>query len=185
MEAIINIIQKHLTPDKETIIGVLASFVIWNLINFIVMSIDLPDKHLSRKDYLDLRNRMSSLVHGLIALALSGYHTFFLAFECGGKNSDFDKMIMMTSVGYFIYDLVVMAYFRLLDLSMFIHHMICITGLYITLCEGKNGGYLIAALFVAEISNPVMHFRILLKHLGKRYTKLYEFCEISYICKRL
>jgi hypothetical protein len=114
---------------------------------------------------------------------LAGYHTYFLAIDCGGKNTTFDRFILEMSMGYFLYDLVAMAYLRLLDGSMFIHHMICITGFYITLCEGRNGSYTIAALFVTEISNPIMHFRIVLKHLGKRYTKLYELCEMTYIGK--
>src|SRR5947208_8845679 len=110
MEAITNFLNDHLTPDKGSIQGIFISFVIWNILNFIVMSLNLPDKHLLRKDYLDLRNRISSLVHGLIALFLAGYHTYFLAIECGGKNTTFDRFILAMSAGYFLYDLAAMAY---------------------------------------------------------------------------
>jgi len=38
----------------------------------------------------------------------------------------------------------------------------------------------VAGLFVAEVSNPSMHARIMLKHIGKRYTRSYEFAEFCY-----
>ena len=35
-------------------------------------------------------------------------------------------------------------------------------------------------LFVAEVSNPAMHLRIMLRNLGKRYTRAYEVSEYAY-----
>lgn len=35
-------------------------------------------------------------------------------------------------------------------------------------------------MFIGEISNPSMHLSAMLKHVGLRYSKLYEFCEISF-----
>lgn len=84
-------------------------------------------------------------------------------------------------MGYFLYDLVAMAYLGLLDKGMFIHHSFCINGMYITLVGGISASYPIHGLFVTEISNPIMHVRMVIKHLGMRYTKAYEFAEISYI----
>ena len=37
-----------------------------------------------------------------------------------------------------------------------------------------------AGLFVAEVSNPAMHMRIMLKHVGLRYTRAYEVAEFCY-----
>lgn len=36
-------------------------------------------------------------------------------------------------------------------------------------------------MFIAESSNPPMHLRIMLKHLGMRYTKAYETFEIAFM----
>ena len=36
------------------------------------------------------------------------------------------------------------------------------------------------ALFVAEISNPAMNIKNILRGLGKRYTRAYEVAEYSY-----
>ena len=74
-----------------------------------------------------------------------------------------------------------MAYFRILDAGMFIHHLMCIFGMYLGICEGVSLNYIIDGLYISEISNPVMHIRIISKHLGLRYTKLYEICELLYI----
>lgn len=88
---------------------------------------------------------------------------------------------MANSVGYFSYDLAAMAYFKLLDRGMLIHHTMCIVGMYVTLTDNVGASYAIAGLYVTEISNPIMHFRMMVKHLGKRNTKLYEVAELSYI----
>lgn len=106
------------------------------MLNFIVMSLKLPDSHLNRVDYLDMRNRIVSFFHGLISLFLAGYHTYFLHSECGQKNTDLEKLIVMNSAGYFFYDFVAMAYYGLLDKGMFIHHNICIIGMLLALAEG-------------------------------------------------
>jgi hypothetical protein len=91
--------------------------------------------------------------------------------------TEFERFILVFSSGYFTYDLVAMWYYGLLDSSM------CMLGLLCGLEVGHSVNYLIDALFVTEISNPTMHARLVLKHLGKRYTKAYEVSELSYICK--
>jgi hypothetical protein len=98
------------------------------------MSITLPDKHLSREDYLDMRNRIVSFFHGIISLVLSGYHMYFLQNECGQKNTELERFIINNSAGYFFYDFIAMTYYGLLDWGMFIHHFICIVGMTIGLC---------------------------------------------------
>ena len=165
------------------IYGFLLSFVIWNIINLIIMNLNLPDKHLKREDMLDMRNRMVSFIHGFLLMFLSGYHTYFMHSECGQKNTDYEIFIVLLSAGYFFYDLVAMAYFGLLDAGMFIHHNMCVMGMSIALAQGISTNYIVLGLFVAEISNPAMHVRMVVKHLGMRYTKLYEVSELTYICK--
>ena len=74
-----------------------------------------------------------------------------------------------------------MAYFGLLDKGMFVHHFMCVIGMSTCLYENISANYLVAGLFISEISNPIMHVRMVLKHLGLRYTKSYEVSEFSYI----
>lgn len=159
------------------------SFLIWNTMNLIVMNLNLPDKHMKREDMLDMRNRLTSLVHGTTSLFMAGYSTYFIRSQCGEHNNKFEEFLLIFSAGYFAYDLLVMAYFRILDMTMTIHHSICITGMTIALITGNSGDVLIACLMHTEISNPAMHIRMVLKHLGKRYTKAYETSEVTYMSK--
>lgn len=92
-----------------------------------------------------------------------------------------EKMIIVNSFGYFSYDFVAMAALGLLEWGMSIHHLLCLSMGYIAIIEDVSLNYLVTVLFISEISNPCMHIRIIIKHLGMRYTKLYECLEISYI----
>ena len=53
------------------------SFVFWSTVQAILMQWpDLSCYKIERKTYLDLRNRMVSFIHGLVALLLSAYQVF-------------------------------------------------------------------------------------------------------------
>jgi len=145
------------------------------------MCLPLPDSHLKRNHMLDMRNRIVSFFHGSIILAFSGYHMYFLHSDCGASNTSLERNIIVTACGYYIYDFVAIAYYSLLDMGMSIHHIMCVLGFVIMMCQGNSAGFLINALFSAEVSNPVMHVRMVLKHMGLRHTKAYEVTELAYI----
>lgn len=178
------LLEQHLTEDVVFDLKLLvSSFVVWNIVNLIVMYSKLPDGHLARNDMLDMRNRIVSCMHGTISIFLAAYNTYFLHSECGQKNTKFEEHILIFSCGYFFYDFLAMCYFGLMDASMFIHHFICMFGMAYCVISDISASTLIAALFVSEISNPAMHIRMVLKHLNKRYTKAYESAELMYIGK--
>ncbi len=177
-----NILSSYISEDmQQTLQTLLVSFVLWNILNIIAMKVNLPDKHLPRNDWLDLRNRIVSIVHGTTLIFASGYNTYFAKSSCGEYNTNFETNLIQFSNGYFLYDLIAMAYLGLLDTSMFIHHLICLGGYTGGLMTGRSADVLVAAMFFTEISNPYMHFRIIMKHLGKRYTRAYETSEITYM----
>lgn len=134
---------------------------------------------------LDLRNRIVSLIHGSSIMLLAGYNTYFIHSQCGEDNTKFEEFLLNFSGGYFSYDLIAMAYLGICDRSMLIHHLICITGIVFGLFSSSAGNILVGALFLTEISNPAMHVRVVLKHLGLRYTKAYETAELVYMRKYL
>lgn len=74
-----------------------------------------------------------------------------------------------------------MAWYGLLDAAMIMHHGITIIGMSIALAQGVSANLVVGGMFIAEASNPPMHLRVILKHLGLRYSKAYEFFEISFI----
>mgnify|MGYP001567766370 CR=1 FL=1 len=122
-----------------------------------------------------------SFLHGIVSLVFSSYLMFYLPLTCGETNTSLEIFLVSNSCGYFLYDFIAMAYFKLLDKAMCFHHFICITGMWIALASGISGNYISAGIFISEVSNPFMHARIILKHFELRYTKAYEFSEICYI----
>jgi hypothetical protein len=82
-----------------------------------------------------------------------------------------EYLILVNSGGYFLYDVVGMWWFGLLAIDMAIHHSLCIGGIIVVLLEGHDSCLVVAGLFVAEVSNPAMHVRVMLRNVGKRYTK--------------
>ena len=63
---------------------------------------------------------------------------------------------------------------------MIFHHGLCIVGMLLPVYENVGGNFAMKALFFAEVSNPVMHYRHLTRFSGRRYTLLYELFEISF-----
>lgn len=123
---------------------------------------------------------MVSFWHGLAALILSGYQVFFVPYACGDATSAVSYFILVNSGGYFMYDVAGMYCFGLLDIDMAVHHCLCIGGIIVVLLSGHDACHVVAGLFVAEVSNPPMHVRVMLRNLGKRYTMAYEVAEYCY-----
>ena len=74
---------------------------------------------------------MVSFVHGVSILLMSAYHVLFTFTECGDATNSFEYFVLVLSGGYFTYDTLAMAWFRLLDIDMTFHHLLCITGMLI------------------------------------------------------
>ena len=149
----------------------------------LLFPVPLANKYrkLPLNDELDVRNRFISLIHGVVALYLSGYEFFFLPASCGDANTFYESYVMLISTAYFTYDFLAMAYYGLLDWSMTLHHFVVILGMGLNIYNGYSAHLLLGGMFVAEISNPPMHLRCMMKHLGLRYTKSYEAADILFL----
>ena len=157
------------------------SIAFWTVVQIAFFQFPNLDAYkMSRGDYLDFRNRMVSFIHGLACLCLSGYHMVYMRTDCGESKNFIEYITLVMSGGYFTYDLLGMAWFSILDLDMGVHHFLCISGIIAVLVQDIGCGHVVMGLFVAEVSNPAMHLRILLRHLGKRYTRGYEMAEYTY-----
>jgi hypothetical protein len=155
---------------------------IWTAIYLVVLAIGSQFKlKISRNDELDVLNRVVSILHGTAGLVLSGYHFATYGAHCSYPNVDFEAQVFMMSAGYFIYDFLAMAFYGLLDAPMTLHHIVVVIGEIMTVELGTAASLSLSALFIAEVSNPAMHMRVILKHLGLRYTKSYEFFELSFL----
>ena len=158
---------------------------LWSLlyigVKLIPLDVRIDGKDPSKLQRADLNNRIVSFIHGLFAMFFGAYHWLFLRTECGELNSSFERFGMSFSVSYFIYDFFCMMAEGLLDNAMLIHHPLSIIGLSIPLFENVSGNYCMLAIFISEISNPPMTLRHILRLTGKRYTKAYEWSEVSFI----
>jgi len=179
------------TPKLNTFLGILLALTFWTVLYNILMLVPLA-KHkqmkkdgkpieVTKKEVLDIQNRMVSFVHGLTLIVLSFIDITFENRPYGSANSDLQKFTLTISLGYFMYDTLAMTYYKLLDTPMMFHHGIVCLGVYLSLCFDASGSEILAGMFISEVSNPVMHMRLILRSFGLRHTKLYEFCEFAYI----
>ena len=132
-------------------------------------------------DDLDTRNRLPAIFHGLTLFLFASNLYYRFPGSCGDPNNEYSKRLIYFSVGYFQYDFWAMVHYGLIDFAMTAHHWACIIGMSIPLTYGMSANYIVMGMFVAEGSNAFMHTRAILRTFGLRFTKAYEFCEISFM----
>jgi len=166
------------TEEKLTFFG--GAFVAWTVLYiFVHYNLELPSK-LGNRKINDVKNRVVSIVHGLFALVVSGYHLYRDNPQYAEPATNIQHIILLTSGAYFTYDFFACIYFGLADMGVVLHHVMCLVG--IASCElTNNATTALTGLFLAEASNFPMHFRAILRMLKMRYTKLYEMFECMYI----
>jgi hypothetical protein len=164
--------------DKLTFFG--GAFAAWTvLFLFVNFNLDLDPK-LGKRKINDIKNRAVSIVHGLFALFVSGYHIYRDNPQYAEPASNIQHVIMLTSCAYFLYDFIACAYYGLADTGLVLHHAMCLIGIGSSELM-NNATTALMGLFFAEVSNFPMHFRCILRTFKMRYTKLYELSEVLYI----
>lgn len=188
MSDIINMEELHVFLNEYIYTGLMPfGIIFWSMLYIIVLNTGIVTKKMDLTDKLDIYNRIVSIVHGYLLTFGCGYEFFVFIWKgnydagCGQENNDLQKFILCASISYFIYDFLAMAYYGLLDWAMSIHHFVSVLGQVLTLASGHSAILLMCGMFVGEISNPSMHFRMILRHLGLRYTLAYEILEILFI----
>jgi len=158
---------------------ILYSAVSWMSICLLIET-TISFKFLSKKKAHDLKNRIVSIIHGLYCLILTGYHLFYDQPSYTQQSSDMQHFIVLTSMGYFVYDFIACEFLGISDIGVVVHHSLAIAG-YASCEYYGNATMSLVGLFLAEVSNAPMHARAILRTLGKRYTKLYELFELIYL----
>lgn len=92
-----------------------AATVFWCVLYMASLYLPIPLKGKYRtmplQDELDLRNRLISFIHGLSVLCFTSYELLFLSGSCMAPNTVFENFVMLSSMGYFTYDFIAMAYY--------------------------------------------------------------------------
>ncbi|KAL3162496.1 hypothetical protein ABBQ32_010157 [Trebouxia sp. C0010 RCD-2024] len=145
-------------PDQGTIQQIIQSTAAWTAVFISLNALLLKQRSSS------FNNRAVSLLHALVALvlcpaALNWQHPFS---GYGQKTTDYQRVVMNISLGYFTYDMLCCLYIDL-DFANVAHHFCTMLGLAVGVCNGVSGTELTFCLLLMEISNPFLHGRFLLK----------------------
>ena len=118
-----------------------------------------------------------SLQHCLLGIILPLLSFYYYGFELNREAVYVHHLIIINSSAYFIYDLIMEWYYNILDLVTAIHHL-CSILLPMYFFWNKYGGdeYLMT-LFLAEVSNPCLITRTILKSLKKTDTNYFTWIE--------
>lgn len=181
-------------PKFATAFHILFSTLFWTFLYKLITCLPLPRyqkpiyisnrivrKRLGKFEIKDTQNRIVSLIHGMMCIVLAIYDITYVALPCGSPNTKIQNFTITMNIGYFIYDAFVMDYLGLLNWAISIHHFIWVIGIYLSLCFDASASEILAGLFVGEISNPVMHLRLILRNFGYKDTKIYHFIEYCFI----
>jgi len=164
----------------DKLVYFIGIFIVWSGIFIFVNNKVILSSKISKREADDLRNRIVSIIHGLFAFFVSGYHIYNDNPQYAQQALPIQHFILLTSAGYFLYDTIACHYYGLTDLSLYTHHGMVLLGTLF--CEmSDNATTALMGLFWAEISNCPMHVRCILRTLKMRYTKLYEFSESFYM----
>jgi hypothetical protein len=179
-------------PETYRGLQIIYAMIFWILLYNFVMLIPLPKYktlknaegkpiEVTKAEALDIQNRIVSLVHGIMCIVCCFYDLTYVKNEYGSENVGIENFNLVMSLGYFLYDTLAMQYYGLLDSPMLFHHSICCLGFYLSVCFNASAPEILAGMYISEISNPVMHVRLIIRNLGYRHTATYEVCEYSYI----
>ncbi|EGR32764.1 hypothetical protein IMG5_071070, partial [Ichthyophthirius multifiliis] len=156
------------------------SIIFWTGL-YIIANQSLNLSHLPKKSEYDIKNRIISVAHGLTAFYLSLYSIIYNQDQLDGKNTNFQNFIFIQSAGYFFYDTFAMIYYNIHDKGILIHHVVVQISYLVSIVYQYGGTESLWALIFAEVTNWSMNFRLIVKQLGLKHTKLYQFLEYHFI----
>ena len=114
--------------------------------------------------------RLVTMLHGLVAANISLVSVMIIGpwpFDyIGQPNTIFHNIIMINSLGYFMFDFIWCVVMRTEGALMLIHHFLSIYGFFHVLYHGYHGCEMVAVLGGSESTNPLLQLRWFVKELG-------------------
>lgn len=159
----------------------LVSVVLWTLL-YLVIHFFVKVKSKSKKDEIDSKNRIVSIIHGVFCIYVGFTDEFVNKAEIFGvPNSEFQNYMMLISKAYFFYDTIACIILGISNLPMLLHHLFCILGFYSSIFYNISATEIIKAMLATEITNPVMHMREIFKNSNLGKTKIYLIFDLIYM----
>lgn len=155
----------------------LCASLIWTaLFTLFSLCIDLP---IPKKAQWDLRNRVISFLHGLFCIWFAT-SDLMRNIKFGAANTEFHEFVLCGSLGYFVYDTLCMIKFGIYDRTIIFHHFLVISADASCLYSGSGGTEAMIGYFVSEFTNPLLHFKEILKLVNQKNTQLYFYAELAF-----
>lgn len=93
---------------------------------------------MKHENYLDTKNRMVTIIYEMVITLLTAYHIVFTFTKCGDSTTPYEYFMLTLSAGFHIYDLLALAWLKLLDKDRLFHHSTVIAGLVFTLTQNSG-----------------------------------------------
>ncbi|XP_049835198.1 TLC domain-containing protein 5-like isoform X3 [Schistocerca gregaria] len=91
----------------------------------------------------------------------------------GGPNTTLQCIVLVTSLGYFIFDFIWCLYHQTEGATMLIHHAVSIIAISRVLMKGVSGTEAVAGVGGLEITNPLLQARWFLRSSGYKGLRFY------------
>lgn len=162
----------------ESYTAIIVSASLWTIHYFIV-------RLLMKNKSAEFCNRIITLAHGS-SVAIMGLNQCFIGEVSPIHHPDLpttnpQKLIMVWSLGYFLFDLGWCIAYRSETALMICHHLCAIASLYTMLNKDTSGGQTTCSLGALEVTNPFLQARWFVRTYGYHKTPLFHSVEIVYV----
>ena len=132
------------------------------------------------KDYHFYYFQYPIMVHALVGVFGDPLILYFGGFRYNQPNHILHMHLMVHSAAYFAYDTIIEIYYKTDDMLTNFHHFFVLFGSYFHVRNQYSGYEYILMHWVAELSNPFLILRTMLKIMNKKDTVLYAASEVLF-----
>ena len=125
------------------------------------------------RDYHFYYFQWTTLIHAAVGCVVDPLVLYYCGYRYNQPNHLYYNLLMVHSFAYFTYDSIIERYYQTDDLITIAHHIAVLVTSVVHLRAPYSGFEYIVAHFFAEISNPFLAFRTILKIRGLKKTTLY------------
>lgn len=132
------------------------------------------------KDYHFYYFQYPTMVHAIIGVIGDPLILYFGGFRYNQPNHLSHMFLMVHSMAYFAYDTIIEIYYKTDDMLTNFHHFFVLFGSFFHVRNTYSGYEYILMHLVAELSNPFIIVRTMLKIMNKKDSPLYAACEVLF-----
>lgn len=149
--------------EGDILLAVIGSFLLWSDLYLLLHS-------LNYRCSAEWNCRIITAIHGALSAGLCLLSAVILGpwpfSYLGEQSTEFHTVIMIISLGYFLFDFVWCMYMQTEGPVMLAHHVVSVLGLAYVLYQGCYGSELTAVMGASECTNPLLQLRWFMKETG-------------------